>query len=83
MICMRPFEVYEHNDGYDLTAQCEEYMLEDMDTATKQSYPILLEMVEKGHLGAKTGQGFYKWTPEFTEKWRKTMLENLVGYLKK
>ncbi len=77
-----PFEIYEHNDGYDLTAQCEEYMLADMDTATKHSYPILLEMVEKGHLGAKTGQGFYKWTPEFTEKWRKAMLENLVGYLK-
>jgi len=78
-----PFEIFEHNDGYDLTAQCEEYMLDDMDTATKQSYPILLEMVEKGLLGAKTGQGFYKWTPEFTEKWRKSMVENLVGYLKK
>ncbi len=78
-----PFEIFEHNDGYDLTAQCEEYMLDDMDTATKQSYPLLLEMVEKNHLGAKTGQGFYKWTPEFTENWRKAMLENLVGYFKK
>ncbi len=78
-----PFEIYEHNDGYDLTLQCEEYMLDDMDTATKESYPLLHEMVEKGHLGAKTGQGFYKWTPEFTASWRKAMLENLVGYLKK
>jgi 3-hydroxybutyryl-CoA dehydrogenase len=78
-----PFEIYEHNDGYDLTAQCEEYMLDDMDTATKQSYPLLLEMVEKGLLGAKTGQGFYEWTPEFTENWRKAMVKNLVGYLKK
>ncbi len=78
-----PFEIFEHNDGYDLTAQCEEYMLADMDTATKQSYPLLLEMVEKGHLGAKTGRGFYEWTPEFTENWRKIMVENLVGYLKK
>ena len=77
-----PFEIYEHNDGYDLTAQCEEYMLPDMDTATKHSYPLLLEMVEKGHLGAKTGQGFYQWTPEFTATWRKAMLKNLVGYLK-
>ena len=78
-----PFEIYEHNDGYDLTLQCEEYMLDDMDTATKESYPLLLEMVKKGHLGAKSGQGFYKWTPEFTADWRKAMLENLVGYLKK
>ncbi len=78
-----PFEIYEHNDGYDLTAQCEEYMLDDMDTGTKKSYPLLLEMVEKGLLGAKTGQGFYEWTPEFTENWRKSMNENLVSYLKK
>ncbi len=78
-----PFEIYEHNDGYDLTAQCEEYMLDDMDTGTKESYPLLLEMVEKGLLGAKTGQGFYEWTPEFTENWRKAMVKNLVGYLKK
>ena len=78
-----PFEIYEHNDGYDLTLQCEEYMLDDMDTATQESYPLLHEMVKKGHLGAKTGQGFYEWTPEFTAYWRKAMLENLVGYLKK
>lgn len=77
-----PFEIFEHNDGYDLTLQCEKYMLPDMDTSS-EPYPLLLEMVEKGRLGVKTGRGFYDWTPEFTGAWRKRMLENLVSYAKK
>ena len=76
-----PFEIYEHNDGYDLTLQCEKYMLPDMDTSS-ESYPLLLEMVSKGKLGAKTDQGFYDWTPDFKDQWRKRMLQNLVRYRK-
>ena len=76
-----PFEIYEHNDGYDLTLQCEKYMLPDMDTSN-ESYPLLLEKVKKGELGAKTGKGFYEWTPEFTEAWRKKMLKGLVAFMK-
>jgi 3-hydroxybutyryl-CoA dehydrogenase len=77
-----PFEIYEHNDGYDLTLQCEKYMLPDMNTSPV-SYPLLLEKVEKGELGAKTGKGFYQWTPEFTRTWRERMLKNLIGYLQR
>ena len=77
-----PFEILEHNDGYDLTLQCEKYILPDMDTSD-ESYRLLLEKIEKGELGAKTGQGFYKWTPEFTGAWRKNMLANLVEFAKK
>ena len=76
-----PFELYEYIDGYDLTLQCEKYMLPDMDTS-KKSYPLLLEKVEKGELGAKTGKGFYEWTPEFTEAWRQKVLKGLVAYAK-
>jgi 3-hydroxybutyryl-CoA dehydrogenase len=76
-----PFELYEYIDGYDLTLQCEKYMLPDMDTS-KESYPLLLAKVEKGELGAKTGKGFYEWTPEFTEAWRKKVLKGLVVYAK-
>ena len=76
-----PFELYEYIDGYDLTLQCEKYMLPDMDTSN-ESYPLLLEKVEKGELGAKSGKGFYEWTPEFTEAWRKKMLKGLVAYAK-
>jgi 3-hydroxybutyryl-CoA dehydrogenase len=77
-----PFELYEYIDGYDLTLQCEKYMLPDMDNST-ESYPLLLEKVEKGELGAKTGKGFYDWTPEFTEAWRTKVLKGLVSYTKR
>lgn len=76
-----PFELYEYIDGYDLTLQCEKYMLPDMDTSS-ESYPLLLEKVEKGELGAKTGKGFYEWTPGFTEAWRKKVFKGLVAYMK-
>ncbi len=76
-----PFELYEYIDGYDLTLQCEKYILPDMDTSN-QSYPLLLEKVEKGELGAKTGKGFYNWTSEFTETWRRKILKGLVAIAK-
>ena len=76
-----PFELYEYIDGYDLTLQCEKYILPDMDTSN-EPYPLLLEKVEKGELGAKTGKGFYDWTPEFTEAWRKKVLTGLVAFVK-
>jgi 3-hydroxybutyryl-CoA dehydrogenase len=76
-----PFELYEYIDGYDLTLQCEKYILPDMDTSN-ESYPLLLEKVAKNELGAKTGKGFYEWTPEFTEAWRKKVHTGLVNYMK-
>ena len=76
-----PFELYEYIDGYDLTLQCEKYILPDMDTSN-ESYPLLLEKVKKGELGAKTGKGFYEWTPEFTEAWRKKIIKALVHFRK-
>ncbi|MBW2410448.1 MAG: 3-hydroxyacyl-CoA dehydrogenase family protein [Deltaproteobacteria bacterium] len=76
-----PFELYEYIDGYDLTLQCEKYILPDMNTSN-ESFPLLLEKVAKGELGAKSGKGFYEWTPEFTEAWRKRILKGLVELAK-
>ena len=76
-----PFELYEYIDGYDLTLQCEKYILPDINTSN-ESFPLLLDKVEKGELGAKTGKGFYEWTPEFTEAWRKKILKGLVEFAK-
>jgi len=76
-----PFELYEYIDGYDLTLQCEKYILPDMDTSN-EPYPLLLEKIKNGELGAKTGKGFYEWTPEFTEAWRKKIIQALVHYRK-
>ncbi len=76
-----PFELYEYIDGYDLTLQCEKYILPDME-GSQESYPLLREKVAKNELGAKTGKGFYDWTPEFMEAWRKKVLEGLVSFMK-
>ena len=76
-----PFELYEYIDGYDLTLQCEKYILPDMNTSN-ESYPLLLEKVKRGELGAKSGKGFYEWTPEFTKAWRKKIMKTLIHYCK-
>ncbi|MDX2447639.1 MAG: 3-hydroxyacyl-CoA dehydrogenase family protein [Desulfobacterales bacterium] len=75
-----PFEILEHNEGYDMTVACEKYILPDMDTSD-ESYPLILEMVKKNKIGLRSREGFYKWTPEFAEKWEKQMEKNLIGYL--
>jgi 3-hydroxybutyryl-CoA dehydrogenase len=72
-----PFEYLEHNDGWDLVLQVEKYLRHDLD-ARAESSPLIIEKAEAGELGAKSGQGFYQWTPEFTENWRKRMMKNLI-----
>ena len=72
-----PFEYLEHNDGWDLVLQVEKYLRHDLD-ARAESSPVIIEKARAGELGAKSGKGFYDWTPEFTEKWRKRMVRNLV-----
>ena len=49
---------------------------------SNELYPLLLEKVEKNELGAKTGKGFYEWTPEFTEAWRTKVLKGLIRFMK-
>ena len=39
---------------------------------------VLLEKIESGNLGTKTGKGFYEWTPESVESWRKNMADALL-----
>ncbi len=76
-----PFEILEHNEGYDMTVACEKYMLPDMDSSN-EPYHLILEMVKKGKIGMRSEEGFYRWTPDFIEQWEKRMEKNLIGYLK-
>lgn len=39
---------------------------------------ILLDKIESGDLGIKTGKGFYEWTPESAEAWRAKMADSLL-----
>jgi len=62
--------------GTDLTLAIHSYLLKHLENSLKPS-PLLIEMVEKGELGFKSGIGFRKWSnEEMTESRR-----NLNNYL--
>lgn len=49
--------------GLDLTYTVLKYTFPSLDVSSKPS-KALTDRIEEGNLGIKTGQGFYKWTPE-------------------
>lgn len=49
--------------GLDLTYEVHKDLFPHLDRSTEPS-PLLIEKIGKGELGAKSGQGFHKWTPE-------------------
>lgn len=76
-----PIEMAEVQDGWDVILEVERYILPDIDASRKPS-PVILEKVKRGELGPKTGRGFYEWTPESTEAWRKKLASALAGFLR-
>ncbi len=69
------FEVLELA-GWDLIRAVANGLLPHL--ASSISAPTLDGMVEDGNLGAKSGQGFYEWTPESAEALRRRIAEALV-----
>jgi 3-hydroxybutyryl-CoA dehydrogenase len=51
--------------GLDITYRVQKYLLPYLCKQTEPS-PLLTQKVTDGHLGAKTGQGYYTWPPEKT-----------------
>jgi 3-hydroxybutyryl-CoA dehydrogenase len=49
--------------GTDLTRSIHGYLLPALDRSTTPS-PYLDRLIEQGRLGFKSGEGFYRWTPE-------------------
>jgi 3-hydroxybutyryl-CoA dehydrogenase len=49
--------------GTDLTLAIHQYILKHLENSTEPS-PLLIEKVEKGELGFKTGKGYLEWSPE-------------------
>ncbi|MBU1154578.1 MAG: 3-hydroxyacyl-CoA dehydrogenase family protein, partial [Proteobacteria bacterium] len=49
--------------GLDLTYEVHKDLFPHLDRSTEPS-PLLTQKIEQGELGAKSGQGFHKWTPE-------------------
>ncbi|BEQ14515.1 3-hydroxyacyl-CoA dehydrogenase family protein [Desulfoferula mesophila] len=49
--------------GLDLTYDVHKDLFPHLDRSTEPS-PLLIRKIERGELGAKSGQGFHSWTPE-------------------
>lgn len=70
-----PFEIAEPI-GWDLEIRIQRLLFPDLCTSPEPS-PLVVEKVERGELGVKTGRGFYEWTEESAEAWRQRMAEAL------
>jgi len=53
--------------GLDLTLAIHEVLMPDLD-ATRSPQPLLVELVGRGDLGARTGRGFRSWRPGEAER---------------
>jgi len=63
--------------GTDLTLNIHNYILQYLEDSHEPS-KILKEKVETNKLGFKSGEGFFKWTPEQKENLNSKLIEYLI-----
>lgn len=68
--------------GLDLTYNIHDYVLEHIEDSHRPS-PLLTGLRDEGRLGFKSGEGFYKWTPEQIKKCNEDLNEYLIKMLYK
>lgn len=68
--------------GTDLTYNIHDYVLAHIEDSHRPS-PLLTEMKEAGKMGFKSGEGFYKWTPEEIKKCNEDLNSYLIRMLYK
>ncbi|MGF6375911.1 3-hydroxybutyryl-CoA dehydrogenase [Clostridiales Family XIII bacterium PM5-7] len=73
---MAPMEVID-TGGLDLTYNIHEYLFPHIEHSSKPS-KLLKEKLDAGHLGAKSGEGFMKWTEEDVEASQQNLIEGLI-----
>jgi len=72
---MGPLETAEYV-GLDLTLDIHEQVLPELDHTPGPS-PMLLELVERGDLGMKTGRGSREWPEDAIPRWREELMRHL------
>jgi 3-hydroxybutyryl-CoA dehydrogenase len=68
--------------GLDIFYNISKYMMRDLCDSHDVS-PLIKEPVDRGALGAKTGAGFYNWTPDELVRLRKMREKVLIEWLQK
>jgi 3-hydroxybutyryl-CoA dehydrogenase len=76
-----PLELAEVQDGWDVQQEINRQIFPDLSTASEAG-PVVQAKIAEGNLGAKSGQGFYVWTPEMLAAWRQNLFSALAGFLK-
>ena len=76
-----PFETADLG-GLDLFYTVAKYMMPDLCDAHDVS-SVMKEPIYRGALGAKTGKGFYDWTPDALAEIRKKRESAMMEWLKK
>lgn len=72
-----PFELADH-EGLDTVLASARKIFPTL--AIDRELPrVLMDKIDSGDLGVKTGRGFYDWTPESVEHWRKNMADALLN----
>lgn len=67
--------------GVDIVYHASRYLAERLHDARYACPPIIDAMVAEGHLGMKTGQGFYRWDADQAARFQQSALRNFVGLL--
>lgn len=75
-----PIEVMDAG-GMDLTYNVHSYLFPHINNSTKPS-PILVQKLEEGKLGFKTGEGILKWSPEDIEESQNRLNDGMINILK-
>jgi 3-hydroxybutyryl-CoA dehydrogenase len=76
-----PLQLLEHQDGWEQALAIDQYIVPDLSNRTGPS-ALVLEKIERGELGSRTGQGFYEWTTGSTEAFTRRLEEALAGFLR-
>ncbi len=77
------YGIFEHQDlvGLELASKVQDYVAKDLYNAP-HAPPLYQELMDAGHLGASTGQGFYNWQNKSAEEVKSRRDRFVISVLK-